>query len=65
LKNEYLVKFEETYSILDTKVDKDTLNMSEKAIMDKIHECITALMIKMADKNETKKALIFLEKRIN
>ena len=34
-------------------------------LLQKLDKCIEALIKKMADKNDTKKALLFLEKRIN
>jgi hypothetical protein len=50
---------------LDKKVSFDDLWKSEALILEKVDEVAGALMKKLADKSDTKKALIYLEKKIN
>jgi hypothetical protein len=50
---------------LDKKVSFDDLWKSEALILEKVDEVAGALMKKLADKSDTKKALIYLEKKVN
>lgn len=50
---------------LDKKVSFDDLWKSEALILEKVDEVAGALMKKLADKQDTKKALIYLEKKVN
>lgn len=46
-------------------VDFDALWKSESTLLEKLDEVTGALMKKLADKAETKKALVFIEKKVN
>jgi len=50
---------------LDKKISFDDLWKSEALILEKLDEVAGALLKKLADKGDTKKALIYLEKKIN
>jgi hypothetical protein len=50
---------------IDKKTTRQDITASEEGLLQKLDKCIEALIKKMADKNDTKKALLFLEKRIN
>lgn len=49
---------------LDKKVSFDDLWKSEALIIEKMDEVAGALLKKLADKGDTKKALIYLEKKV-
>ena len=49
---------------LEKKVTYDDLFKSEALILDKVDQIAGALMKKLADGPETKKALIYLEKKV-
>lgn len=65
LRDEIMALIKDILAKLDKKIDDEELQMSEHSLLEKIDEIVGALMKKCADKNETKKALIFLEKKIN
>ena len=49
---------------LEKKVVLDDLWKSEALILEKLDEVAGALLKKLADKGDTKKALIYLEKKV-
>jgi len=56
---------EELRALLDKKADADDLWKSEAALLEKLDQVAGALMKRsQADKTDTKKALVFLEKKI-
>lgn len=50
---------------LELKANKGEIQQVEESLLQKLDKCVEALIKKLADKNDTKKALLFLEKRIN
>lgn len=50
---------------MEKKISFDDLWKSEALILEKLDEVAGALLKKLADKGDTKKALIYLEKKIN
>ena len=64
LKEEILGMLRDLMEKLSQKVDKDELWKSEHALLKKMDEIVEALLKKLADKGETKKALIFLEQKV-
>jgi len=65
LRNEILALLEDLRILLDRKADADDLWKSEAALLEKLDQVAGALMKRsQADKSDTKKALIFLEKKI-
>jgi hypothetical protein len=64
LKEELLVILRDLMDKLSQKVDKDELWKSEHALLKKLDEVVEALLKKLADKGETKKALVFLEQKV-
>lgn len=52
-------------ALKEEKVSFDDLWKSEAVILEKLDEVAGALLKKLADKGDTKKALIYLEKKIN
>ena len=65
LRDEIMDLLKKLQGALDKKIGEEELWKSEASLLEKIDEIVGALMKKCADKNETKKALIFLEKKIN
>jgi hypothetical protein len=49
---------------LNKKADNDDLWKTEHNLLKKLDEIVEAMLKKLADKGETKKALIFLEKKV-
>ena len=49
---------------MEKKVSFDDLWKSEALILEKLDEVAGALLKKLADKGDTKKALIYLEKKV-
>jgi hypothetical protein len=65
LRDEILELLEEIRAALDRKVDFEDLQKSEAALLEKLDQIAGALMKRaQADKSDTKKALMFLEKKI-
>lgn len=52
-------------ALKEEKVSFDDLWKSEAVILEKVDEVAGALLKKLADKGDTKKALVYLEKKIN
>jgi len=66
LRDEILAILEELKALIDKKADTEDLMKSEAALLEKLDQIAGALMKRaQADKNDTKKALMFLEKKIN
>lgn len=65
LRNELLALIDELRQLIDKKADADDLWKSEAALLEKLDQVAGALMKRaQADKNDTKKALLFLEKKV-
>lgn len=52
-------------ALKEEKVSFDDLWKSEAVILEKLDEVAGALLKKLADKGDTKKALIYLEKKVH
>jgi len=66
LRDEIMAILEELKALIDKKADTEDLMKSEAALLEKLDQIAGALMKRaQADKNDTKKALMFLEKKIN
>lgn len=66
LRDEIMAILEELRALIERKADMDDLMKSEAALLEKLDQIAGALMKRaQADKNDTKKALMFLEKKIN
>lgn len=52
-------------ALREEKISFEDLWKSEAVILEKVDEVAGALIKKLADKSDTKKALIYLEKKIN
>jgi chromosome segregation ATPase len=66
LRDEIMAILEELKNLIDKKADAEDLMKSEAALLEKLDQIAGALMKRaQADKNDTKKALMFLEKKIN
>jgi DNA repair exonuclease SbcCD ATPase subunit len=66
LRDEILAMLDAFHHDLEKKADTDDLLKSEAALLEKLDQIAGALMKRaQADKNDTKKALMFLEKKIN
>src|SRR5687768_11717072 len=66
LRSELLALIEDLRALLDKKADADDLWKSEAALLEKLDQVAGALMKRAtSDKNDTKKALVFLEKKVN
>ena len=65
LRNELLELIKELEGKIDNKASMNDLWKSEETLLEKLDEVVGALLKKNADKNETKKALLILEKSIN
>jgi len=65
LRDEILALLNELKAEIDKKADSEDLYKSEAALLEKLDQIAGALMKRaQADKNDTKKALMFLEKKI-
>lgn len=65
LRDEILAMLEELRAILEKKADLEDLYKSESGLLEKLDQIAGALMKRaQADKNDTKKALMFLEKKV-
>jgi len=65
LRDEILALLDELRQLIDKKAEADDLWKSEAALLEKLDQVAGALMKRaQADKSDTKKALIFLEKKI-
>jgi len=65
LRDELLALLDELRAELEKKADSEDLYKSEAALLEKLDQIAGALMKRaQADKNDTKKALMFLEKKI-
>jgi len=65
LRDEIMAIIDELRALIDKKADSDDLWKSEAALLEKLDQVAGALMKRaQADKSDTKKALIFLEKKI-
>jgi len=66
LRDEIMAIIEALRAALEKKADTEDLLKSEAALLEKLDQIAGALMKRaQADKNDTKKALMFLEKKIN
>jgi hypothetical protein len=66
LRSELLALIDELRALIDKKADADDLWKSEAALLEKLDQVAGALMKRaQADKSDTKKALIFLEKKVS
>lgn len=66
LRSEILALIDELRALIDKKADADDLWKSEAALLEKLDQVAGALMKRaQADKSDTKKALIFLEKKVD
>jgi len=66
LRDEIMAILDELRALIERKADMDDLMKSEAALLEKLDQIAGALMKRaQADKNDTKKALMFLEKKIN
>jgi len=65
LRDELMSLIEALKDALDKKADTEDLYKSEAALLEKLDQIAGALMKRaQADKNDTKKALMFLEKKV-
>jgi len=65
LRDELMALIEALKDALDKKADAEDLWKSEAALLEKLDQIAGALMKRaQADKNDTKKALMFLEKKV-
>lgn len=65
LRDELMAIIEELRALIEKKADSDDLWKSEAALLEKLDQVAGALMKRaQADKSDTKKALIFLEKKV-
>ena len=66
LRDEIMAIIDELRALIDKKADSDDLWKSEAALLEKLDQVAGALMKRaQADKSDTKKALIFLEKKVS
>lgn len=64
LRDELLRLIEELKNKLDRKADVDDLAKVESNFLSKLEEVVQALIKQLANKQETKKALIYLEQKV-
>ena len=65
LRDEFLMLIKRLEEVVNLKADTEDLVRLEQQILAKLEEIVQALMKQFANKQETKKALIYLEQKVN